>query len=150
MDELDTLIVHRIATDSRNRLMACLFGFLTLAVAFWAVFLVARSISRPLDLVTRIADDITVGNLDRARESIEKANLLGLGVNSGFGMGKYFRGGGEIERLYQAIAIMTHSLDSLLGQVTRSGEQVAGSAAMDHRFRAALRGIHRAAGDLHQ
>ncbi len=128
LDELDVLLARRIAEESRHRIAAVFFGLLALAAAFWTVFLVTRSISRPLDLVTRIADDITAGNLERARESIGKAERLGVVGNAGHFGGEHSRGMGEIERLYRAIALMTRSLDSLLGQVTRSGEQVAGSA----------------------
>lgn len=127
-DELDRLLDRRILALERNRTLAGLFGLLAMVAAFGMTLLTARSIARPLNAVTRIADAVTAGNLEGAREHIDAAAHAGLVAASPESTGQSLRAGGEIERLFQALAIMTGALDALLSRVNRTGEEVADSA----------------------
>ena len=81
-----------------------------------AVFL-SRRLVHPLDLTSSLAKSIAAGDLQQASE-----NLAGTEVT------KTIRSGDEAGALLESFQTMTESLNSLIGQVHRSGIQVTTSA----------------------
>ena len=81
-----------------------------------AVFL-ARRLTQPLELATALAHKIAAGDLQHAREELAGAKSA-----------RIIQSGDETGELLQAFHTMTGNLDSLIGQVHRSGIQVTTSA----------------------
>jgi methyl-accepting chemotaxis protein WspA len=80
---------------------------------------------QPLGLATKLAKGIAEGNVQQAIEELQRmpAKLLKPG-----GDGIIFRDQDETKELLSAFQTMTGNLDSLIGQVQRSGIQVTTSA----------------------
>ncbi len=89
---------------------------ITLISMVVAVFL-ARRMTHPLELTTSLAQKIATGDLQQAREQLE-----------GKESARIIRSGDETGELLQAFQTMSNNLDSLIGQVHRSGIQVTTSA----------------------
>lgn len=87
-----------------------------LASVLLAVFL-ARRLTNPLELTTSLAQKIATGDIQKAREDLAGAQAA-----------RIIRSGDETGELLSAFQTMTGNLDSLIGQVHRSGIQVTTSA----------------------
>ncbi len=128
MMELQALLNGRADSQSRTRGMALLLSLCTLAVACSAVLFISRGITRSLNGVIDIAGEIAEGNLQKAMDG-----LGAIGASSHLGTvaspGAPENARNEIARLFSAIATMTGSLHSLLGQVGKSGIQVTTSSS---------------------
>ena len=87
-----------------------------LASVLLAVFL-ARRLTNPLELTTSLAQKIATGDIQKAREDLAGAQAA-----------RIIQSGDETGELLSAFQTMTGNLDSLIGQVHRSGIQVTTSA----------------------
>lgn len=94
-----------------------LAGALIIILAvFLAVFLGRRMI-QPLELTTALAQKIAAGDIQQTREELAGAEAA-----------RIIKSGDETGELLRAFNTMTGNLDSLIGQVHRSGIQVTTSA----------------------
>ncbi len=91
-------------------------GLITLLSMGLAVFL-ARRLTHPLELTTELARKIATGDLQQVREQLAGEEAV-----------RIIRSGDETGELLQAFHTMSNNLDSLIGQVHRSGIQVTTSA----------------------
>src|SRR5690606_26812669 len=73
--------------------------------------------TNPLELTTSLAQKIATGDIQKAREDLAGAQAA-----------RIIRSGDETGELLSAFQTMTGNLDSLIGQVHRSGIQVTTSA----------------------
>ncbi len=128
VDELDRLLDLRAASLNRKRAFAGSLGLLALALAFGMVFLVARSIARPLAVVSGIADAVSGGDMAGAGERIRAASRAGFVAVLPDGDTRDTSRHSEVDRLFRAMALMTGTIESLLDQVALTGDQVAVSA----------------------
>ncbi len=96
-------------------------GVFMLAFVLGAAFFLSGRLSRPLELVTRLANRIAAGDLYAAKSdaSVPQASAAGHGR---------FDFADESHELLQSFRTMTLTLESLIGQVQRSGIQVTTSA----------------------
>jgi methyl-accepting chemotaxis protein WspA len=101
--------------------MASLLLVLILSAVLGARFI------KPLELITRLAGKIAGGNVQQARRELEElpSKLLPAADARQAGV---FGGQDETRELLLAFQTMTGNLDSLIGQVQRSGIQVTTSA----------------------
>ncbi len=103
--------------------------FLTAALILILVIVLAvlfgRRLIRPLGLATNLAKRIAGGDVQQARQELQNipAKLLKPSAD-----GIIFRDQDEAKELLSAFQTMTGNLDSLIGQVQRSGIQVTTSA----------------------
>jgi methyl-accepting chemotaxis protein WspA len=106
-----------------NEMIGSLFLKLVLAgtiIILLSVFLaviLARRFTRPLELTTSLAQKIATGDIQQAREELAGAESV-----------RIIQSGDETGELLRAFQTMTGNLDSLIGQVHRSGIQVTTSA----------------------
>ncbi|MCE5334311.1 MAG: methyl-accepting chemotaxis protein [Desulfobacteraceae bacterium] len=120
--EAEILNESKESTDriGNHLFMASLVAiFITVCAVFLFGFGLMRSISRPIEGLTRVAGEVAGGDLRNA------AQRLGHGAGSHPG-GKTRED--EIGRLSTAFARMVESLQSLIGHVRTSGIQVVSSA----------------------
>ncbi|HOC59482.1 MAG TPA: methyl-accepting chemotaxis protein [Smithellaceae bacterium] len=93
------------------------YGGLTMALVALLAVLVGRRLIHPVDLATNLAGKIAEGDLQSAREDLANAEAEGI-----------LRSRDETGEMLRAFNTMTGNLDSLIGQVHRSGIQVTTSA----------------------
>jgi len=91
-------------------------GLIIMLSVFLAVFL-ARRLTHPLELATSLAQKIATGDIQQTREELAGAEPV-----------RIIQSGDETGELLRAFQTMTGNLDSLIGQVHRSGIQVTTSA----------------------
>ena len=102
-----------------------LTGALILALVIVLAILFGNRMIRPLGVTTKLAQGIANGDVQQARKELQAlpAKLL-----KPAGDGLLFRDEDETKALLSAFKAMTGNLDSLIGQVQRSGIQVTTSA----------------------
>jgi len=94
-----------------------LVGILIILVSILLAVFVARRLTHPLELTTSLAQKIATGDLQKAREELAGAEASRITQSED-----------ETGELLRAFHAMTGNLDSLIGQVHRSGIQVTTSA----------------------
>jgi len=113
--------------DVSKRLLGEVFfaGALILTLVIILAAILGNRIIKPLELTTRLAKKIAGGNVQQAKRDLQglPANLLSPSIQ-----GRFFRDADETKELLSAFQTMTGNLDSLIGQVQRSGIQVTTSA----------------------
>ena len=121
--ELDVLLEKRIATNERSRLLAYLLIIIALSVSWGIAFLISRGITRPLGVITRVAESIAAGNLKEAKTSLESAYRLGFGSgqNSDRPTGTNRN---EVTVLFQAITTMISDLDAIITRLRTASDKV--------------------------
>ncbi|MRR15922.1 MAG: methyl-accepting chemotaxis protein [Deltaproteobacteria bacterium] len=92
-------------------------GVVVILLSVWLAYTLARRLTHPLGLTTRLAQKIAVGDLQQTREELAKPEAA-----------RIIQSGDETGNLLEAFETMTGNLDSLIGQVHRSGIQVTTSA----------------------
>jgi len=92
-------------------------GVVLILLSVWLAYYLARRLTHPLGLTTGLAQKIAVGDLQQAREELAKPEAA-----------RIIQSGDETGKLLEAFETMTGNLDSLIGQVHRSGIQVTTSA----------------------
>lgn len=124
---LETKILNA-SNEQTNRSGKQLFwaSLVVICITVCAVFLVGmgimRSISRPIEGLTKIAGEVAEGDL---RNAVQQLGSLGT---CAAGNGDRKPGDDEIGRLSTAVACMVQSLHDLIGHVRNSGIQVVSSA----------------------
>jgi methyl-accepting chemotaxis protein len=100
-------------------------GALILVLVIILAWIFGNRIIKPLEVTTKLAKGIADGNLGQARKELQNlpARLLRPP-----GRGLFFRDEDETKELLSAFRTMTGNLDSLIGQVQKSGIQVTTSA----------------------
>ena len=93
------------------------YGGLIMILAVVLAVFIGRRMIHPVDLATDLAKKIATGDLQSAKEDLAGAEVA-----------RVMRSGDETGELLRAFNVMTGSLDSLIGQVHRSGIQVTTSA----------------------
>ena len=94
-----------------------LAGVLIILLSVFLALFLARRLTQPLELATSLAEKIAIGDLQQSREELAKTEAV-----------RIIKSGDETGKLLQAFETMTANLDSLIGQVHRSGIQVTTSA----------------------
>jgi len=94
-----------------------LAGALIILLAVWLAIFLGRRLTHPLELTTSLARKIAAGDLQQTREELAGTEAV-----------RIIQSGDETGELLQAFSTMTGNLDSLIGQVHRSGIQVTTSA----------------------
>ena len=94
-----------------------LAGALIILLAVWLAIFLGRRLTHPLELTTSLARKIAAGDLQQTREELAGTEAV-----------RIIKSGDETGELLQAFSTMTGNLDSLIGQVHRSGIQVTTSA----------------------
>ena len=102
-----------------------LAGALILTLVIILAWIFGNRIIKPLELTTKLAKGIAEGNVGQAQQELQDLpKKLLRPSNQGF----LFRDEDETKELLSAFRTMTGNLDSLIGQVQRSGIQVTTSA----------------------
>jgi methyl-accepting chemotaxis protein WspA len=127
MIELRTLLQRRVDEYEHRRLLALFLSLSTLGAASFIVLLVSWGITRSLNAVIDIAGQIAEGNLQQAMGGLGTMDVSDLRPG-GPDRGSLKKARNEVTRLIVAVATMTASLQSLLGQVGKSGIQVSTSS----------------------
>jgi len=110
---------HRVeASMSKLQRVMLVSGLIILVLVVGLAFIMGSKIARPITQITGIAKQIATGDLSSAADSV--GSLEG---KEGKGLLK-----DETGHLFGAIRSMTESLNSLVGQVQRSGIQVTSSS----------------------
>ena len=110
---------HRVeASMSKLQRVMLVSGLIILVLVVGMAFIMGSRIARPITQITGIAKQIATGDLSSAADSVES-----LEGKEGKGLLK-----DETGHLFGAIRSMTESLNSLVGQVQRSGIQVTSSS----------------------
>jgi methyl-accepting chemotaxis protein WspA len=94
-----------------------LTGIVIILLAAWMAIYFSKRMIRPLDLTTNLAKKIAAGDLQQAKQDLSGNEAHGI-----------MQARDEMGELLGAFHTMTGSLDSLIGQVHRSGIQVTTSA----------------------
>ncbi len=94
-----------------------LAGVLIILLSILLAVFLARRLTHPLELTTTLAQKIATGDIQQTREEL-----------AGTEAARIIQSGDETGELLQAFNTMTGNLDSLIGQVHRSGIQVTTSA----------------------
>jgi len=94
-----------------------LAGALIILLSVLLAVVLARRLTAPLELTTSLAQKIATGDIQQTREELAGAEST-----------RIIQSGDETGKLLQAFQAMTGNLDSLIGQVHRSGIQVTTSA----------------------
>ncbi len=102
-------------------LKATIGGLLMLGLALAMAFWMGKRISRPLELVTQLANQIAAGDVRGAKAGAATPDTAGKGRGR-------FDFADESQELLESFHTMTATLESLIGQVQRSGIQVTTSA----------------------
>ncbi|HPL09732.1 MAG TPA: methyl-accepting chemotaxis protein [Smithellaceae bacterium] len=105
---------HMIKSIFLKMLLA---GALIIFLSVLLAAVLARRLTAPLELTTSLAQKIATGDIQQAREDL-----------AGTASTRVIQAGDETGKLLQAFQAMTGNLDSLIGQVHRSGIQVTTSA----------------------
>jgi len=92
-------------------------GVLIIILSVFLALFLGRRLTHPLELTTKLARKIATGDLQQAREEL-----------AGPAATRIIQSRDETGELLQAFQTMTGNLDSLIGQVHRSGIQVTTSA----------------------
>ncbi|MEE9912124.1 MAG: methyl-accepting chemotaxis protein [Deltaproteobacteria bacterium] len=106
-----------------NRMIKSLFlkivlaGVLIILLSLFLSVFLARRLTQPLELTTSLAQQIATGDLQQTRKEL-----------AGSEASRIIQSGDETGELLRAFETMTGNLDSLIGQVHRSGIQVTTSA----------------------
>jgi methyl-accepting chemotaxis protein WspA len=95
-------------------------GFLLLGGALAVAVVLSDKATRPLGVTIDVANRIAAGDLNQARVELNSATRF----MPADGNGRFFQNADETSQLLDAFRTMTVSLDSLVGQVQRSGIQV--------------------------
>jgi methyl-accepting chemotaxis protein WspA len=107
--------VHKMIQSQFIKLI--LAGLLIILVSVLLAVFLARRLTNPLELTTSLAQKIATGDIQKAREELAGAQAAQI-----------IQSGDETGELLSAFQAMTGNLDSLIGQVHRSGIQVTTSA----------------------
>jgi len=107
--------VHKMIQSQFVKLI--LAGLLIILVSVLLAVFLARRLTNPLELTTSLAQKIATGDIQKAREEL-----------AGTQAARIIQSGDETGELLSAFQAMTGNLDSLIGQVHRSGIQVTTSA----------------------
>ncbi len=107
--------VHKMIQSQFIKLI--LAGLLIILVSVLLAVFLARRLTNPLELTTSLAQKIATGDIQKAREELAGAQAA-----------RIIQSGDETGELLSAFQTMTGNLDSLIGQVHRSGIQVTTSA----------------------
>jgi methyl-accepting chemotaxis protein WspA len=99
-----------------------LAGFLSLLVVLGIAFAVGKRLTRPIELVTKLAGKVAKGDLHTARE-----HFLNLPAATNEHNHRWFDFPDESVDLMSSFHEMTQTLGSLIGQVQRAGIQVTAS-----------------------
>lgn len=94
-----------------------LAGALIILLSLLLALFLARRLTQPLELTTDLAKKIATGDLQQTREELARPETA-----------RIIAAGDETSELLGAFETMTGNLDSLIGQVHRSGIQVTTSA----------------------
>ena len=113
--------------DVSKRLQGEVFlsGALILLFVIVLAAILGNRFIKPLELTTQLAKKIAGGNVQQVRQELQDLPKKLLRPS---GQGRIFRDEDETKELLSAFQTMTGSLDSLIGQVQRSGIQVTTSA----------------------
>jgi len=102
-----------------------LYGIAVMFLAIGPAYLIVNRMTRPLSLITGLAKKIAAGDVEDAKNDLKAVDIQYHEKTSG----KYFvHNVDEITELFEAFNTMTNNLDSLIGQVQRSGIQVTTTA----------------------
>jgi len=107
--------VHKMIQSQFVKLI--LAGLLIILVSVLLAVFLARRLTNPLELTTSLAQKIATGDIQKTREELAGAQVA-----------RIIQSGDETGELLSAFQTMTGNLDSLIGQVHRSGIQVTTSA----------------------
>ncbi|MEN6508254.1 MAG: methyl-accepting chemotaxis protein [Smithella sp.] len=107
--------VHKMIQSQFVKLI--LAGLLIILVSVLLAVFLARRLTNPLELTTSLAQKIATGDIQKTREELAGAQAA-----------RIIQSGDETGELLSAFQTMTGNLDSLIGQVHRSGIQVTTSA----------------------
>ncbi len=107
--------VHKMIKSLFVKLI--LAGILIILLSVFLALFLARRLTQPMELATGLAEKIATGDLQQSREELAQTESS-----------RIIRSGDETGKLLQAFETMTTNLDSLIGQVHRSGIQVTTSA----------------------
>ncbi len=125
--ELRTLLNDRISRDKRSRTVAWLMSLFCVALAAGVMVAVTLNITRPLNFVAGLTQDIA--NC-RVREAFNRQQLgefkKFLPEDNGAGQ---VRTKDEVCKLISSVSVMTENLNALLVKVAQAGNVVAGSAS---------------------
>lgn len=118
--------INRVQEVSK-RLLGEVFltGVLILSLVLILAAILGNRIIKPLGLTTQLAKKIAGGNVQQARRELQELPASFLRPAT---QGRFFRDEDETKELLSAFQTMTGNLDSLIGQVQRSGIQVTTSA----------------------
>jgi methyl-accepting chemotaxis protein len=124
-EDYQSPISHVQAVSKRLMREVFIAGTLILALVIILAAILGNRIIKPLELTTQFAKKIAGGNVQQAKRELQDlpANLLRPSDK-----GLLFRDEDETKELLSAFQTMTGNLDSLIGQVQRSGIQVTTSA----------------------
>ncbi len=120
LTELGLLLETRLTDLSWSRTEVLSLVMLGLLILVTIVTERARNITAPLEELVRLAEEISAGRIQAARERLQGGLTREMAAAEG--------ARDEICLLVRAVARMTENLDSLLMQVGSAGRQVAGSA----------------------
>ncbi len=93
------------------------YGGLIIILAVVLAIFIGRRLSHPVETATDLSKKIATGDLQSAKEDLAGSEMTGI-----------MKSGDETGELLRAFNTMTGNLDSLIGQVHRSGIQVTTSA----------------------
>lgn len=102
------------------------FALIVLVITTFLSFRLSTKISEPIEFLSRIADNISEGNLLKADEEIKKANLFNsrLSINNKY-INKYINNAeDETLKLFKSFKTMISGLKSLVTQVKESSIQI--------------------------
>lgn len=102
-----------------------LTGALILILVIILAWIFGNRIIKPLEVTTKLAKGIAEGNVGQARQELQELPERLLRPPD---QGRIFRDEDETRELLSAFRTMTGNLDSLIGQVQKSGIQVTTSA----------------------
>ncbi|MCW5977692.1 MAG: methyl-accepting chemotaxis protein [Bryobacteraceae bacterium] len=125
-DEFHAAIRGLSGTLEKLKWLVVAGGVCALALAVAAAIYMGGRLSRPIELVTRLARKIAGGDVHGAKT--EFAALEGRARPAREPSAGRRNGGDESEHLLESFRTMTETLDGLIGQVQRSGIQVTTSA----------------------
>ncbi|HKT11547.1 MAG TPA: methyl-accepting chemotaxis protein [Terriglobia bacterium] len=115
--------IEGVKLSATHLLWSVIFaGFLSLLVALGIAFVMGRRLTKPVEMVTRLAGKVAKGDLHSAREQF--FNLPA--ATNGHSL-RWFDFPDESVDLMSSFQEMTQTLGSLIGQVQRAGIQVTSS-----------------------
>jgi methyl-accepting chemotaxis protein WspA len=123
-EDYQTPIRHVRNVSDRLQTEVFMAGAVILLIVILAAIVLGKRIIRPLEVTTRLAKRIAQGDVQQAKKEIQDLPEKLLQPSGG----RFLRDDDETKELLSAFQTMTGSLDSLIGQVQRSGIQVTTSA----------------------